>query len=122
VSEDDARVVGRDTAVVVNVAVGVARSIARSSAKATTPPATSVQPFDDSTRPSVARAGHSTPFPRSWSSDRVMDEIRSAYENARPTADDPAVLEGRSASGTRIQMVVRDGAMITAYPIHMTRE
>jgi hypothetical protein len=47
-----------------------------------------------------------------------MQEIQSAFQNATAAPNEPNLLTGRSTSGVTIKMVLRDGKLITAYPLH----
>ena len=58
----------------------------------------------------------STFFPDSWSKSRVQMEINAAYINALFNGNKNGLLVGKSSTGFPIEMYVRDGEIVTAYP------
>lgn len=65
-----------------------------------------------------------TPFPRSWSADRIMHEIADVATDPRSI-----VTAGRGGStiitgtrgGVRLRVILRDGEIVTGYPTNLAR-
>ncbi|WGO96915.1 choice-of-anchor A family protein [Saccharophagus degradans] len=66
-----------------------------------------------------AHRKRSTFFPNNWSTQRVMSEIDSAMLAAmsRSGGSLSGTVQGKSASGIDIEMVINGGRLVTAYPL-----
>jgi len=58
----------------------------------------------------------STFFPDGWSKSRVRAEIDAAYINALVNGNKNGLIVGKSSNGYPIEMYVRNGELVTAYP------
>jgi Bacterial EndoU nuclease len=76
-----------------------------------------VEILDSSSGQWIAKIPESSFFPKSWSRQKVMSEIRGAYENA--TISSNGKWDGISPSGVRIEGWLNSaGDINTAYPIY----
>jgi hypothetical protein len=76
-----------------------------------------VEILDSSSGQWIAKGPESSFFPKSWSRQKVMSEIRGAYENG--TIASNGKWDGISPSGVRIEGWLNSaGDINTAYPIY----
>nr|WP_249663075.1 EndoU domain-containing protein [Pectobacterium parmentieri] len=76
-----------------------------------------VEAFDKSSGTWVAKGRDSSFFPDSWNRQKVMSEIRGAYNNGTVSSD--GKWSGISPSGVKIEgWLGKTGNINTAYPIH----
>jgi hypothetical protein len=57
-------------------------------------------------------------FPKDWTEEQVEKAVLEAYENGKPYADRPWIIEGRTPGGMKIEIRTRGGRIQTAYPVY----
>jgi hypothetical protein len=80
-----------------------------------------VEEFNSTTQEWVPKIAKSTMFPKAWSRQQIIGEIRSAYNNQIPVSGPAAKWAGWSSRGLKIQGYLDLGAVDsinTAYPVY----
>lgn len=61
--------------------------------------------------------GYSTFFPKNWDKQRILEEIAFAFKNKELIKGSSVIFEGISTNGIKINFIIKNSKIITAYPI-----
>ncbi|HRI51677.1 MAG TPA: EndoU domain-containing protein [Pseudomonadota bacterium] len=66
----------------------------------------------------IQKRERSSFFPKDWTPERVEKAILEAYENGKPYAGKPWIIEGKTTEGMKIEIRTKGGKIQTAYPVY----
>ena len=74
-----------------------------------------VNPINGIIKP--GNGGYSTFFPDNWTAQQKVDAMNEAYNNMSLEPGSRNIYEGTTKEGIKIQMIIRNNKVITAYPL-----